>query len=131
MRLLCLISCIILSSCANRAPKDDENNKFVLDKNLEWVHTIPDSLRTPEQQELLELMAKTVYQYTQVKDNHLVFTLAEDEFVKLGIPKHYYDLHIHELKNVNKFVDSQKIENLDSMWNAGLKQFYMKFDVKE
>lgn len=70
------------------------------------VHTIPDSLRTPEQQQLCDRLRQTVAEFLQVEDGRLVFTLSEQEFLERDIPKVYYDKLQQDLADANRWADS-------------------------
>lgn len=70
------------------------------------VHTIPDSLRTPGQQQLCDRLRQTVAEYLRVEDGRLVFTLSEREFLERGIPKVYYDKLLQDLADANRWADS-------------------------
>lgn len=76
---------------------------------------IPDSLRTPEQQQLFDQLRQTVAENLQVEGDRLVFTLSEQEFVARGIPKIYYDKLQHDLADANRWVDSLGVEHLEQL----------------
>lgn len=79
------------------------------------VYMIPDSLRTPEQQQLFDRLRQTMAENLQVEDGQLVFTLSEQEFVARGIPKIYYDKLQHDLADANRWVDSLGVEHLEQL----------------
>ncbi len=118
LSILLLAMSFALCSCSDST---QEESKFQLEEGYEYVHLIPDSLRTPEQQELLLLIRETVDNNLKVKDNHLTFSLSEADFINKGIPKQYYDLLQHNLKETNDFVDSVGLTNMDSILRESYK----------
>lgn len=113
-------------SCINSNVKKNKDN-FQLQDNFEYVHLIPDSTRTPEQKKLYNLILKTVVQHLKIKENHIYLDLSEKEFLDKGIPKQYYDLLLHDLKSLNNFIDSTKLENVDSILRESYKELYQEF----
>ncbi|MBK1439846.1 hypothetical protein JHJ32_07615 [Parapedobacter sp. ISTM3] len=73
----------------------------------EYVHMIPDSLRTAEQQAVYDKLQKMIpriyVEHVVVEDSLLVFKMTRDEFAETGLPEQYYDLLLKDLKNVNAF----------------------------
>ncbi len=118
---LLLVMSFSLCSCSNST---QEESKFQLEEGYEYVHLIPDSLRTLEQQELLLLIRETAVANLKVKDNHLAFSLSEDDFINKGIPKQYYELLQHNIKEANLLIDSEGLTNMDSILRESYKGFY-------
>lgn len=105
MKTLTATLCVlILLSCSSKKEQAQEGNDPYLMEGYKYVHLIPDSLRTLEQQEMLELLQKTITSHISVKDNQMYFNLSEEEFVALGLPKPYYDLIQKDMKNNNEFI---------------------------
>lgn len=125
--LLNFIFSIFFISCLNRTIQDKKND-FKLQENFEYVHLIPDSLRTSGQKELCELILKTIVQNLVVVNNHLDLKISENEFLNLGIQKPYYDLLMHDLDNINYYIDSTGIDNVDSILKESYKGLYLKFE---
>lgn len=116
-------------SCTGHKSKENKDS-FKLQDDFEYVHLIPDSLRSQKQQKLCDLILETVVLNMKVKNNHLVFDLSESDFVNLGIPKPYYDLLIHDVENVNAFIDSAKIQHVDTILEESYHNFYLRFKGK-
>ena len=104
----------LLSGCCNKTRVVD---KCLEKDTFEYVHLIPDSLRTVEQKELFLLLQKTITENLQVRDNHLYFTLSENDFVQRGIPVQYYNKLQQDLDDANNFIDLKGIERVDSILN--------------
>lgn len=113
-------------SCVNSNVKEHKDN-FKLQDKFEYVHLIPDSIRTPEQRKLYKLILKTTVQHLKVKENHVYLDLSQKEFLDKGIPRQYYDLLMHDLKSLNNFIDSTKLENVDSILKESYKELYQEF----
>jgi len=73
----------------------------------EYVHMIPDSLRTAEQQAVYDKLKKELpriyVDHAVVKDSLLVLNMTRDEFAETGLPEQYYDLLLKDFENINKF----------------------------
>lgn len=110
----------LLSCCCNI--KETKVDKSLEKDTFEYVHLIPDSLRTVEQKKLFLLLQKTITENLQVRDNHLYFTLSEKDFVKKGIPVHYYNKLQQDLDDANNFIDLNGIERIDTI----LDKYYKK-----
>lgn len=129
MKTLTATLCVLmLLSCSSKKEQTQEGNDPYLMEGYEYVHLIPDSLRTPEQQKMLELLQKTITSHISVKDNQMYFNLSEEEFVALGLPKPYYDLIQKDMKNNNEFIKKNGIENVDSMLYNSYKELYKKYN---
>lgn len=120
-----IVGIILFISCSNSVK---EEKKAQLQKGYEYVHLIPDSLRTPEQQKLYHLILETVISHLKVDNNHLSFSLSELDFTNRGIPKPYYELLQHSIKDANHFIDSVGINNMDSILRESYKGLYMELD---
>ena len=108
-----LIALVFLLSCCCNIKETKVDKCFEKD-TFEYVHLIPDSLRTVEQNELFLLLQKTITENLKVKGNHLYFALPESDFVKRGIPVQYYKKLQQDLEDANNFIDSEGIENIDT-----------------
>ena len=85
----------------------------------EYVHMIPDSLRTAEQQAVYDKLQKEIpriyVEHVVVEDSLLVLKMTRDEFADTGLPAQYYDLLLKDLQNNNAFFysgysDGQRME---------------------
>lgn len=111
-----LLVLVFLLSCCCNIKKTNVRNSVEKD-TFEYVHLIPDSLRTIEQKKMFLLLQKTITENLQVKDNHLYFTLSEKEFVKRGISAQYYNKLQQDLEDANNYIDLNGIENVDTILN--------------
>ena len=114
IKKLIFIMLALFLSCCNSTKKQEKSLDSERD-TFEYVHLIPDSLRTMEQKELLLLLEKTIKENLQVKDNHLFFKLSESDFVELGIPVQYYKKLQQDLDDANSFIDLNGIERIDTL----------------
>lgn len=130
VKILGIVSFSIFISCTNRTTKDEQVS-FKLQKDYQYVHLVPDSLRTSEQQKLCDLILETIVHNLKVEDNHLVFSLSERAFLKSGIPKPYYDLLQQNLRDANCLIDSVGVKGMDSILNESYKQLYIRFKGKK
>lgn len=129
MKLIVLITSIIaflLSSCQNKA-KINQIDTFTdkeayFEPGYEYVQQTPDSLRTPEQKELIKKITIVILENTVVRDNELVFNLNKQDFMKKGIPIQYYDLVQKDILNNNQFFKDNNISNVDSILKESNKQ---------
>lgn len=85
----------------------------VVSKQFEYVHLIPDSLRTPEQQKIFNLLENVIKEDLIIENNHFKLNISKDKFLNKGIPLEYYDLLKENVKENNKFIDSLKIEDVN------------------
>lgn len=115
-----IVLALFLSCCCNI--KETKVDKSLEKDTFEYVHLIPDSLRTVEQEELFLLLQKTITENLQVRDNHLYFILSENDFVKRGIPIQYYNKLQQDLDDANHFIDLRGIERVDTILNMYYKK---------
>lgn len=126
---LLLISLIFLCSCRGNCGKkqlvntQQQSEKFELLKDFEYVHLIPDSLRTPEQKQLILLLYSVLVDSMVIENNHFVFKLNKTEFLKKGIPEPYYSLIMNDIKQNNIFIDSNVVEDMDQLLQDAFKKF--------
>lgn len=127
--LLCFTYLLSFNSCNL---KDDykkrnyqKSEKLRLLDDYVYVHLIPDSLRTPEQKELILLLQNVLVEYMVIENNHFVFKMDKKEFINEGIPEPYYLIIMNDVKQNNVFIDSNNIKNVDSL----LKESYKKYEI--
>ena len=96
----------------------------------EYVHMIPDSLRTAEQQAVYDKLKKELPrilgEHVVVEDSLLVFKMTRDEFAETGLPDQYYDLLLKDLENNNEFFYSGYDGGYQSMkefWEENKKRY--------
>lgn len=82
------------------------------DPNYDYIHLIPYSLRTKEQNDILDTLNSVVAKNMGLKYGHLIFKMTEEEFVKKGIPEPYYDLILKDIKTNNNYLDTANYNKL-------------------
>ena len=128
MNFLIFILLMSFLSCQQRKATDNvepvaKGDYFELGK--EYVHMIPDSLRTAEQQAVYDKLQKELPrilgEHVMVEDSLLVFKMARDEFEGTGLPSQYYDLVLKDIQNINYFSISGKFhdQSLEEIWDDG------------
>ena len=99
-----------------------KQDKAVLyDTSYPFVNLIPDSLRTPEQKALIHRLSKVIAKYVKVENNHMVFTLKEDQLDSFNIPRPYYLLIQQNMKENNAYIDKNGIGGMDTLWQSTIK----------
>lgn len=102
--------CLLFLGCQIRSQQDHSR---YLKPGFNYVQQIPDSLRTPEQKELVKQLLKMSIEQVQVANNHMVFTMSKDQFLKTGVPAKYYRLFKKSMRDNNKFIKENNINNVD------------------
>ena len=119
-----ILSVIFLSACQNngkdQSEKPQQKNEY-FQFGDEYVHMIPDSLRTEEQQALYDtiknVLPRIIGENVVIENNHLVFKMSKEEFAKTGLPIQYYDLILKDMENNNNYLDTAKIEqSVEEIW---------------
>src|SRR5690606_8156241 len=95
-----LLSCLLaisFLSCQQRKTTDTVKpvaKEDYLEPGKEYVHMIPDSLRTAEQQAVYDKLKKELpriyVEHVVVKDSLLVLRMTRDKFAETGLPEQYY-----------------------------------------
>jgi len=122
MKKIALIPCLLLFlfSCQSKSKIIDQTNSGQKEPyfkpGFHYVQQTPDSLRTPEQKELISKIQKVVLENTGFENNEMIFKLSREEFVAKGIPEEYYDLIQKDLVNNNEFFKENNIQNVDSIF---------------
>lgn len=101
-----------IEDMAEQTPLDKDPN---LDPDFEYVHLIPDSLRTEEQNKFLNDLQALFIENIKADKYKMEFTLSEEEFVAKGFPKEYYTLLQKSIEENNKFFKENNIENVNSI----------------
>ena len=123
-----LISCccaVLLFSCGNATSGSNDQESAVkfpdtiyLDvQGNEYKHlaSIPDSLQTDEQKELVEKILDVIRHDVVVEENKMLLKLSKEEFLKRGIPERYYYLYQDNLRDNNRWIDSMELDNVAEM----------------
>lgn len=128
MNLFFVALAIAFLSCQQRKTSDtgeSDPKADYFEPGKEYVHMIPDSLRTAEQQAAYDKLKKElpgiVAEHVVVEDSLLVFKMTRDEFAEIGLPDPYYDLIVKDLENINAFSSSGKFggQSIDEIWDNG------------
>lgn len=121
-------------SCQQRKTTDTVKpvaKEDYLEPGKEYVHMIPDSLRTAEQQAVYDKLKKELpriyVEHVVVKDSLLVLRMTRDKFAETGLPEQYYDLLLKDIQNHNAFFYSgydggQRIETFLEDAKKGYKE---------
>lgn len=130
MKRSILIACVLLFlfSCQERNKRSDvqktTSDTSYFDPNYEYIHLIPDSLRTKEQNDILDTLNSVVARNMGIKDGHLIFKMTKEEFVKKGIPVQYYDLILKDINANNNYLDTAKLQqSIDEILRDSFKEF--------
>ncbi len=111
-----------LLSCKNGNNVKKNNHKSdsseVFDEYTK-LHSIPESLLTPEQRNMLLNLDTLIRQNTIVVDNHMVLTINEEDFIKAGIHKAYYEKVQNEFKANNRYIDSLNLDAKEILKSSG------------
>lgn len=128
-KFLAVILFISFYSCQEREPTDNTvapvAKEDYFEPGKEYVHMIPDSLRTPEQQAIFEKLQKQLprilAEHVVVEDSILVLNMNRNEFEKTGVPDQYYDLLLKDIQNINYFSVTGKFhdQSLAEIWDNG------------
>lgn len=124
-RLLGIFSVLLLlgmGACMNHMTRSDGKNKTEKKENFQYVHVIPDSILTPDQLELKKKLMGIQLEYVVIEKNKFVLKLDRKDFIERGIPEEYYDLWMKNLKDNNRFIRKNKINNIDSMYKVSVLQ---------
>lgn len=128
--------CLLLISCnsqpsGNSSDKPADNTsscqpaKFQLDPNFEYAHLIHDTLRTPQQKEMVKTLYTAIEKYTTIDtvNNKLVFNATEKDFADMGLARQYYSLWLQNVKDVNENNNLQTMPaviDIKSYWQQTL-----------
>jgi len=128
--LILSLLCIMFFSCKNNTSDDKNPTKavtgydisdtvFVDIKGNRYKHLaqIPDSLYTPDQEELVRKISTVMVKYVKVEHNHMVLELTKEDFLKMGIPVRFYKIFKQSIKDNNTFFDTSGITNVKEMIN--------------
>lgn len=124
-----VLSVLLIGAVGCQTKKSDNGS----DTLFENVCLIPDSLRTLEQQQLADTVMRTYLLHLQIRNNHFVFDMSKEDFLKKGIPEPYYDWIMSGLEDNNRFIDEnpEACHNMDSMLKASYKDLYQKYDIPQ
>lgn len=118
MRWVFICFVVMFSSChrnGTESVRERDKDTLYFAPGFEYIHIIPDSLRTEEQEDFLKDLQRIIIEHQKVENNEIIFTLSREEFVDKGFPEEYYILIQKDLRNNNKFFKENNILNLDSI----------------
>ncbi|GAA4337755.1 hypothetical protein GCM10023149_47380 [Mucilaginibacter gynuensis] len=109
--------CLGLAACKGAGTSEIKDTSYIDKRGNQhkFLGIIPDSLRTTEQANLIDKLNEISIKYTYVKNNHMVFDLTKEEFVKLGIPIRFYETFKKNIADNNSYFDANGIKNADKM----------------
>ncbi|WP_071145660.1 hypothetical protein [Bacteroides ihuae] len=129
INIVWIICATAFASCQNQKTTTNQIIQ-TLDSNKQ-IRQLPDSIRMKQEGKELERITKVIVTNLKVVNNHLYMPLNKDEFIKLGIPEHYYDTLIENLKDANKRIDSLGIKNMKEILNESYKDLYEKYEKEK
>src|SRR5690606_14747306 len=129
MKVSRLITCVALFflSCQQKQTADHaklNTDTSYFDPNYEYIHLIPDSLRSEKQNNILDTLQSIVAKNMMIENGHLVFKLTREEFVKKGVPGQYYDLIQKDLVQNNNYLDTANLQqSIEEILDESFKEF--------
>lgn len=120
--LFCLISFIACNS--KKSLKTDIDDLYAAIprdtlKELLSISGFPDSTLTESQLVTKKKLNKLLEEHLIVENNQFVLLAEPKDFEKAGVSKYYYILYKKNLNDVNRSIDSLKIQNLDEIFKTG------------
>lgn len=113
--LILLLGCQDTSQKPENGTASTTEDSTYLKPGFEYVQQIPDSLRTPQQKELVRKLARISVEHVKVIDNRMVFDMSKEEFLRTGIPVEYYELFQRNMEDNNRYIKKHDIKNVDKM----------------
>jgi len=101
-------------SCQNASKNTNPANNELTQKP-KYVQQIPDSLRIPEQKELVKKLLKMTIDHVKVVQNQMVFDMSREEFSQTNIPMKYFELFKRNMKENNEWIKKNNIKDVDKM----------------
>lgn len=134
LSLLSFFVAVFFMSCQQQSAIDTEKSNFKKDyfePGKEYVHMIPDSIRTAEQQAVFDMLQqeipRIIGENVVVENGHFVFKMTREEFAATGIPVQYYDLLLKDIKNNNDFLDTADLDqSVEEIWENSIYGNYKK-----
>lgn len=76
--------------------------KSMVDSVMSQIYRTPDSLKTPEQRQILKKVRIAIAKYVQLRDGNFSFVLPKEQFVKkTGLDIAFYDAFIKNMEENN------------------------------
>lgn len=128
--VLFIICVIALSSCLNNKKETNDvqqtasvtTDDSLVIRQILIFDSIPDAYGEDSRK-----LLKTIVNNLTVVDNHLAFAITKDSFVNIGLPEHYYDRLVKDIKDANQMIDSTGIKNMDEILKRSYKDLYELF----
>lgn len=79
----------------------------------------PDSVLTVSQLATKKKINKLLKEHLTVEDNQFVLLAEPEDFEKAGLSKYYYIMYKKSFNDVNRAIDSLRIQNLDEKFKNG------------
>ncbi|HHU26144.1 MAG TPA: hypothetical protein GXZ56_05950 [Bacteroidales bacterium] len=130
LTLLGVIISLGLFSCNNQTNTDNGLSAFPdteVQGNIRILLMTPDSLRSKEENLLLQQLEAMIYNYCVLENERFQLKISKREWEKQGMSGEYYKMLKEEIKDLNNFIDTTSFSKqliLDSYQNA--KQEYEK-----
>jgi len=124
LTLLGVIISLGLFSCNNQTNTDNGLSAFSdteVQGNIRILLMTPDSLRSKEENLLLQQLEAMIYNYCVLENERFQLKISKREWEKQGMSGEYYKMLKEEIKDLNNFIDTTSFSKqliLDSYQNA-------------
>lgn len=124
------ISLLTLNSCKNRDKKITTDgitytNYNIKEKDTIYLDTkgnkhknlgnVPDSLRTPEQQKLINAINDVLLNGVVVENNKMVLKFTKEQCLTKGLTEHYYEALQNNIRTNNSYFEAYGIKDVAGM----------------
>lgn len=123
-KLLFLSLFILLFSCQEHSKNFPVRNPPSVIKSNEIHQFTIDSAMLKEKGPELRLLQTVIVQNLQVVDNHFVFALSKEDFVKQGLPENYYIQLMKDIKDANNKFEAEGIKDVDKILKESYRDLY-------
>lgn len=97
---------------------------------MKYVHLIPEDLLTSEQRELKERLGEVVTEYLKVENNRFVFKMNRKHFLERGLPAYYYDKLKNEVKVNNRFIRENHMTEIDEIYRKAVSAYRQEKEIE-
>ncbi|MDR3056862.1 MAG: hypothetical protein ACK5KL_04160 [Dysgonomonas sp.] len=118
--IVIIVSANFIQGCDGKKEKREVPQEVYDEMKL--LSQTPDSLLTPEQLQKRENIIKVIASHVTVKDNHYISTATARDFEDNGLSGYYYDLLEKNVEDINRFIDSTGMKNVEEMYKESLKE---------
>lgn len=132
LTLICIF--LLIVACKGNTPNIPQNTlnaaedtSYVDNKGdkYKFLGQIPEELRTPAQNTLIDKLNEVTVNYISVKNNHMIFDLTKDEFIAKGLPARFYNSLQKNIRDNNDFFDTNGIKDVDKMIEKRKKEYIL------